>query len=262
MHLHRGNGAVFLWNLSAFLLCSPFTRLIQGQLKHPIFLAFIYFSTSGAFAKHHFFFLLGSYPLSTLVSLFLYLLLLSWHFIILDFLCFCKTISSHFSLQAASLISRNFVILDSPHFCKTCTAHAFLYLSTVGCLALGQCLGQCEVYWLFCQLFHSPLFSPCSHHRSKIFSHYIIFQMFMQFMWHFCHVLFTLGNRCTYTACQWHHPVSIQHIPCYGVIRLTTSDGEALVLEIWIMWSTSSLPLFPGSLWFKVVVPVRVPSMS
>ena len=40
-----------------------------------------------------------------------------------------------------------------------------------------------------------------------------------------------------------------------------TSDGEAPVLELWEMWSTSLLPLLPGLLRPRVVVPLRVPSM-
>ena len=36
-------------------------------------------------------------------------------------------------------------------------------------------------------------------------------------------------------------------------------NGEAPVLKLWGMWSTSSLPLLPGSLWNRVMVPVRVP---
>ena len=38
------------------------------------------------------------------------------------------------------------------------------------------------------------------------------------------------------------------------------SDGEASVLEHWWMWSTPSLPLLPGPLWLKMVIPVRAPS--
>ena len=34
------------------------------------------------------------------------------------------------------------------------------------------------------------------------------------------------------------------------------------VLMLWGMWSAFSLPLLPDPLWFKVVVPVRVPSMG
>ena len=41
------------------------------------------------------------------------------------------------------------------------------------------------------------------------------------------------------------------------------SNGEALVvLELWGMWTTTSLQLFPGQLWSLVVVPDRVPSMG
>ena len=38
------------------------------------------------------------------------------------------------------------------------------------------------------------------------------------------------------------------------------SGGEAPVLGLWEMWSTSSLPLLPGPLWLEMVVPLMVPS--
>ena len=40
------------------------------------------------------------------------------------------------------------------------------------------------------------------------------------------------------------------------------SDGEASVVELWGMWSTPLMPLFPVPLWPRVVVPVRVLSMG
>ena len=36
------------------------------------------------------------------------------------------------------------------------------------------------------------------------------------------------------------------------------TDGEAIVLEIWGMWNTLSLPLLPGSLWHGMILTVRV----
>ena len=39
-------------------------------------------------------------------------------------------------------------------------------------------------------------------------------------------------------------------------------NGKAPFLELWGMCSTPSLPLFLGSLWPRVVIPVRVPSMD
>ena len=39
-------------------------------------------------------------------------------------------------------------------------------------------------------------------------------------------------------------------------------DGKAPVLEIWGLWSTSSLPLLPGPLWPRVVAPDTVLSMD
>ena len=41
------------------------------------------------------------------------------------------------------------------------------------------------------------------------------------------------------------------------------SDGEApVMLEIWVILSTSPLPSFPGPLWLTVVAPDRVLSMG
>ena len=44
--------------------------------------------------------------------------------------------------------------------------------------------------------------------------------------------------------------------------RRKSSDVEAPVLEFWGMWSSPSLPFLPDPLWPRVVVPVRVPSIS
>ena len=42
-----------------------------------------------------------------------------------------------------------------------------------------------------------------------------------------------------------------------------SSDSEVpVIMELWRMWSTLSLPLLPGLLWPRVIVPVRVPSMG
>ena len=41
------------------------------------------------------------------------------------------------------------------------------------------------------------------------------------------------------------------------------SDGEVpVMLELWEMWNTPSLPLLPGPLWSRVVAPDRVLSMG
>ena len=40
------------------------------------------------------------------------------------------------------------------------------------------------------------------------------------------------------------------------------SDGEVPVLKFWGMWNIPLLPLFPGSLWHGMIIPVRVPSMG
>ena len=54
---------------------------------------------------------------------------------------------------------------------------------------------------------------------------------------------------------KWPH---LNECPDYDI---KSSDGMALTLEIWGMWSTSSLPLLPGPLWLRVVAPDRVLSM-
>ena len=45
-------------------------------------------------------------------------------------------------------------------------------------------------------------------------------------------------------------------------MTLSAFNSEALVLELWCLWSTPSLPLLPGRLWPGVVVPIRVSSMD
>ena len=40
------------------------------------------------------------------------------------------------------------------------------------------------------------------------------------------------------------------------------SDSLAPVLELWGMWRTRLLPLLPGPLWPRVVVPQRVPCLG
>ena len=40
------------------------------------------------------------------------------------------------------------------------------------------------------------------------------------------------------------------------------SDGEAQVLEFWLMWSTPLLPLLSDPLWYGAVVPVRIQSIG
>ena len=49
---------------------------------------------------------------------------------------------------------------------------------------------------------------------------------------------------------------------CHGY-DTKQSDGEVpAVLELWGMWSTPSLPSFPGPLWPGVVAPDRALSMG
>ena len=40
------------------------------------------------------------------------------------------------------------------------------------------------------------------------------------------------------------------------------SDSKAVVLDLYGMWSTSSLPLLPGPFWPGVVAPERILSMD
>ena len=42
----------------------------------------------------------------------------------------------------------------------------------------------------------------------------------------------------------------------FGMMLNRSFDGEAPVLEIWVVWSTPSLPLLPGPLRFGVLVPI------
>ena len=51
------------------------------------------------------------------------------------------------------------------------------------------------------------------------------------------------------------------HKMCLGY-DTKPSDGQDPILKLWGMWSTPSLLLLPGPLRFRVVVPVRVPSMD
>ena len=58
--------------------------------------------------------------------------------------------------------------------------------------------------------------------------------------------------------CRWIRPPPNEYPGC----DIKPSDGEARLLEIWEMWSTSSLLLLPGPLWLAVVAPDRVLSMG
>ena len=45
----------------------------------------------------------------------------------------------------------------------------------------------------------------------------------------------------------------------YTTGHIKLSDGEApVMLDLWEMWSTPSLPLLPGPLWPRVVAPDRI----
>ena len=56
----------------------------------------------------------------------------------------------------------------------------------------------------------------------------------------------------------------IRAIECASSIKDMTlnSDGEVPVLGLWGMWSIPSLPVLSGSLWPRVIISVRVPSMG
>ena len=48
----------------------------------------------------------------------------------------------------------------------------------------------------------------------------------------------------------------------YPGYDIKLSAGEALVLELWEIWSIPSLSLLPGSLWLEMMVPVRASFMG
>ena len=58
-----------------------------------------------------------------------------------------------------------------------------------------------------------------------------------------------------------HLYIRVRH-PLCPEYDIKQSDGEAPALELWGMWSTSSLPLLPGPLGLGVVAPHRFLSMS
>ena len=54
-------------------------------------------------------------------------------------------------------------------------------------------------------------------------------------------------------------------LPPYGCPWYDTKQSNVdapVMLELWGMWNTPSLPSFPGQLWPRVVAPGRVPSMG
>ena len=58
------------------------------------------------------------------------------------------------------------------------------------------------------------------------------------------------------------HSHSLTHTHCHGY-DIKKSDGEALVmLELWEVRSTPSLPSLPFPLWLRMVAPESVLSMS
>ena len=91
--------------------------------------------------------------------------------------------------------------------------------------------------------------------------------------WIFLSPHFSKVPSCTSLSChftkEWSSRLGL-HL-CWGV-RLPhkcpgydtkQSDGEASVmLELWGMWNTPSLPSLPGPLWPGVIAPDKVPSMG
>ena len=134
-------------------LHSAFTRLVQDQLKTSHHLSFYMFFNFRSFARHPSLFLLGSWPLSTLASLFLH--------ISSTFTSRFLHISLHY-LKAFNHLS--FLILAS--------LIQSIPLSTSQPWAVWHKIGTKwhEVSWLFCQLL-------CFNLGSKIFNGYIIFRM-------------------------------------------------------------------------------------
>ncbi len=69
-----------------------------------------------------------------------------------------------------------------------------------------------------------------------------------------------LGLKNTLTASLQRGNPPTNKCPGYDTKQ---SDGEVpVMLELWGMWSTPSLPLFPGAHWPGVVEPDRALSMS
>ena len=74
------------------------------------------------------------------------------------------------------------------------------------------------------------------------------------------------------SACSYQFSCRIRRLYLCSAVRTnqwvswiwheTASNGEAPVLELWVIWSTPSLPLLPGPLWPEVVISVRIPCMG
>ena len=95
---------------------------------------------------------------------------------------------------------------------------------------------------------------------SHIFSCYNVYCPFLPFFDSLC--LFLLLSAQSTGAVEYSDCISAERKDTHNKYPdMKQSDGEASVLELWGMWSSPSLPLLPGPLWPRVVVPVRVLSM-
>ena len=84
----------------------------------------------------------------------------------------------------------------------------------------------------------------------------------LQFKTTFSYISSSVGWGCRIHQLHLCRGIRLPLNKCLGY-DLKQSDGEApVLLELWGMWGTSSLPLLPDSLWHRVVTPNRVLSMS
>ena len=60
---------------------------------------------------------------------------------------------------------------------------------------------------------------------------------------------------------HWLHLCRGVRHPSTSVLDMTLMGEAPVMLELWRMWSTPSLPLLPGSLWPRVVAPDRILSI-
>ena len=96
------------------------------------------------------------------------------------------------------------------------------------------------------------LVSSCSLQRDWINTYITIFNLQPSWLWR-------PWNTPTASLPRSKTPPPLNKCPGYDT---RPSDSEALVLKLWRMWSTSSLPLLPDRLWLKVIVPVSVLSIG
>ena len=128
------------------------------------------------------------------------------------------------------------------------------------------------------QQFHCMMFSPMFKFSLCVFEHFlfnVVYVWWVEDFLMFCHTqptggphlmgsyLFAEVQSAYSNSPSWqsdlHRRLRIFH-PTKSDIK--PSDGEAPVLELWRMESTTSLSLLPVPLWHEVVVPVKFLSMG